>query len=150
MWRGDMGAASRTLLDRENIMIRIPNSGVIFTAAALVSLAQPAPAQPSPRAPAATPTWRDCTSGPSSAPGSPVAGSPTDGDAGDMGKVKVSWIGGVWFLEHDGAAQPFVDGDWLDVWLAQRDLSRDDLMFSTHSLRERFVHDFGPIAVPGR
>jgi tetratricopeptide (TPR) repeat protein len=40
-----MSAAPSTLLDRENIMIRIPNSAAAFTAAALVSLMQPVAAQ---------------------------------------------------------------------------------------------------------
>jgi hypothetical protein len=57
--------------------------------------------------------------------------------------ASVNWVGGVWYLEHEGHAQPVVDRAWLDAWLAARDSSRDDLDFPGAALRQRFVHDFG-------
>jgi hypothetical protein len=57
--------------------------------------------------------------------------------------ASVNWVGGVWFLEHQGHAQAIVDQPWLDSWLAARDASSADLDFPSAALRQRFVHDFG-------
>ena len=65
-----------------------------------------------------------------------------------MPEVTVTWGNGVWLLEHDGLSQRAPKRDLLDAWLAMRGASRVDLKFPTQSLRERFIHEFGPLVGP--
>jgi hypothetical protein len=59
----------------------------------------------------------------------------------------VSWRGGVWFIGRADDPEPFNgDGAALDQRLAERGLGRADLDFlGSHSLKQKFIHDFGPI-----
>ncbi len=60
--------------------------------------------------------------------------------------VRVTWVGGSWFLEVDGD-QHLVEGDrrWLDAWLADWGGTRADLDFGgSRALEQRFVSEFGP------
>jgi hypothetical protein len=62
-----------------------------------------------------------------------------------MPEVAVTWIGGNWFLKHDGLRQPAPTRELLDSWLALRGATRADLTFPSQTLRERFIHEFGRI-----
>jgi hypothetical protein len=58
--------------------------------------------------------------------------------------MRVTWVGGVWWIHHDSQATPITDEGWLDSWLADHDAARSDLEFPSRSLRQRFIQEFGP------
>jgi hypothetical protein len=66
-------------------------------------------------------------------------------DPGSMAEATVTWVGGVWWLQDEGEAEPIADEESLDSWLSDHDTTRADLRFASQSLRERFVLEFGPL-----
>lgn len=65
-----------------------------------------------------------------------------------MTRFRISWDGGVWTIEtDDGVHHPLPRmPEVLDVWLAERDLTRRELDFGgSRALEQKFIHDFGPI-----
>lgn len=62
-----------------------------------------------------------------------------------MAIATVSWVAGDWLLENDGVSHRVIDQRWLESWLSARDATRSDLEFASASLKQRFIHDFGPL-----
>jgi hypothetical protein len=64
-----------------------------------------------------------------------------------MAAITVTWRGGVWWIGLEGDIQPIdTDVAALDERLAALGATRADLDFGGISaLKQKFVHDFGPI-----